>query len=106
MILAELSMAKIKLMKGFWICFGVCCAFIAILLLVSIATGSQDFLKETSHLWYILSTISLIISIVSFGVGCRLIQNDPRFKKMDLKVHLKKSEEERKMIELKKQKEL
>mmetsp|Transcript_27673 Transcript_27673/g.26689 ORF Transcript_27673/g.26689 Transcript_27673/m.26689 type:complete len:166 (+) Transcript_27673:350-847(+) len=75
-------------MKSFWISLGAELAIICGMLIVTIVKGSEDYLYESSVLWYGISGLSLIISVVSFLVGFRLIQKDPRFKSYNLNMKM------------------
>jgi hypothetical protein len=59
-------------------------SLIALIVLVLVfIRGSDDFLYEKSSIWFFISSANLVISVTSFIVGYRLIQNDPRFKAIE-----------------------
>mmetsp|Transcript_30765 Transcript_30765/g.22863 ORF Transcript_30765/g.22863 Transcript_30765/m.22863 type:complete len:194 (+) Transcript_30765:171-752(+) len=84
-ILAKLTLSQIRVMKAFTYTLVAELALVFVIVIVTIFKGNEDFLFESSRLWYGISALTFVISVISFLVGFRLIQRDPRFKSYNLK---------------------
>lgn len=83
-IVIEISLVKIKIRRAFYISLGFSIFACLIVMIIALIKRSDSFLSEKSRIWYITSVISLLITIVSFGFGFKLIQNDSRFTPLKL----------------------
>jgi predicted CDP-diglyceride synthetase/phosphatidate cytidylyltransferase len=73
-------------MKSFWITLAACIILSIAVAVIVLVMGKEDFLFESSPVWYAISSLSFVISVISFIIGLRLIQKDPRFKSIKLEV--------------------
>lgn len=72
-ILAKLTLKDIKIMQAFYITLGACILLSIGVGVIILVLGKDDFLYESSPVWYALSILSFIISVISFIIGFRLI---------------------------------